>query len=152
MGMTTEQIEAVVDVLRGHAEHFTAMAREARTDYLHASSPYETGKLEGIAYGLETAAAALEAGWLRINNDEPSRENEPPPDSWVQDSAWVFGDASLKAQTAEISRQAVLDSVRAEAWDEGCAAAEQYYKRTVIGVPGLKPIAAPMNPHLNGGE
>lgn len=85
MGMTTEQIAAVVKVLRGHAEHFTAMARKARTNYLHASSPYETGKLEGIAYGLETAAAALEAVWLRINNDEPSRENEPPPDSWVRD-------------------------------------------------------------------
>ena len=45
-----------------------------------------------------------------------------------------------------------LRRIRAEAWAEGCAAAEQYYKRTVIGVPGLKPIAAPMNPHLNGGE
>ena len=85
MGMTTEQIAAVVKVFRDHAEHFTAKAREARTNYLHASSPYETGMLEGIAYGMESAAAALEAGWLRINSDEPSRENEPPPDSWVQD-------------------------------------------------------------------
>ena len=38
----------------------------------------------------------------------------------------------------------------AEVWDEGCTAGEQYYKRTVIGVPGLSPIPAPVNPYREG--
>ena len=35
----------------------------------------------------------------------------------------------------------------AQAWDEGCRAAEQYYKRTVVGMPGITPVPAPMNPY-----
>ena len=41
---------------------------------------------------------------------------------------------------------------KAAAWDEGCAAAEQYYKRTAIGVPGSDPIPAPLNPHKTGDQ
>ena len=37
--------------------------------------------------------------------------------------------------------------VRRDAWTEGCRAAEQYYRRTVVGIPGLDPIPAPVNPH-----
>ena len=37
--------------------------------------------------------------------------------------------------------------VRRDAWAEGCRAAEQYYRRTVVGLPGLDPIPAPVNPH-----
>ena len=40
-----------------------------------------------------------------------------------------------------------LARVRRDAWAEGCRAAEQYYRRTVVGIPGLDPIPAPVNPH-----
>ena len=40
-----------------------------------------------------------------------------------------------------------LARVRRDALTEGCRAAEQYYKRTVVGVPGSDPIPAPVNPH-----
>ena len=40
-----------------------------------------------------------------------------------------------------------LARVRRDAWTEGCRAAEQYYRRTVVGIPGLDPIPAPVNPH-----
>ena len=43
--------------------------------------------------------------------------------------------------------EAEVQAAKAEAWNEGCAAAEQYYKRTVVGVPGSDPIPAPVNPH-----
>ena len=43
--------------------------------------------------------------------------------------------------------EAWLARVRRDAWTEGCRAAEQYYKRTVVGVPGSDPIPAPVNPH-----
>lgn len=34
-----------------------------------------------------------------------------------------------------------------EAWNEGCRATEQFYKRSVIGLPGMEPIAPPINPY-----
>ncbi|UOQ60365.1 hypothetical protein MUN76_15250 [Leucobacter rhizosphaerae] len=34
-----------------------------------------------------------------------------------------------------------------KAWDEACRDTEQYYKRTVVGIPGVDPIKAPMNPY-----
>ena len=40
-----------------------------------------------------------------------------------------------------------LARVRRDAWTEGCRAAEQYYRRTIVGIPGLDPIPAPVNPH-----
>lgn len=43
--------------------------------------------------------------------------------------------------------EAFLARVRRDAWTEGCRAAEQYYRRTVVGIPGLDPIPAPVNPH-----
>ena len=46
---------------------------------------------------------------------------------------------------------AEVRAAKAAAWDEGCAAAEQYYKRTAIGAPGSDPIPAPLNPHRETG-
>ena len=48
-------------------------------------------------------------------------------------------------EVPEIDR--FLARVRRDAWTEGCRAAEQYYRRTVVGIPGLDPIPAPVNPH-----
>jgi hypothetical protein len=41
----------------------------------------------------------------------------------------------------------VILAAKAEAWDEGCRATEQFYKRSVIGLPGIEPIDAPINPY-----
>ena len=51
----------------------------------------------------------------------------------------------IPAGRAEFDR--FLARVRRDAWTEGCRAAEQYYRRTVVGIPGLDPIPAPVNPH-----
>ena len=48
--------------------------------------------------------------------------------------------------------EAFLALVRRDAWTEGCRAAEQYYRRTVVGIPGLDPIPAPVNPHRETGD
>lgn len=44
--------------------------------------------------------------------------------------------------TVQLSVEA---EVRAQAWDEGCRAAEQFYKMTVLGQGKATP--APMNPY-----
>ena len=62
--------------------------------------------------------------------------------------AWIESEASadgINVASAEFDR--FLARVRRDAWTEGCRAAEQYYKRTVVGVPGSDPIPAPVNPH-----
>ena len=58
-------------------------------------------------------------------------------------NAWVRPD-DIDTR-AEFDR--FLARVRRDAWTEGCRAAEQYYRRTVVGIPGLDPIPAPVNPH-----
>ena len=58
-------------------------------------------------------------------------------------NAWVRPDGV--DPRAEFDR--FLARVRRDAWTEGCRAAEQYYRRTVVGIPGLDPIPAPVNPH-----
>ena len=58
-------------------------------------------------------------------------------------NAWVRPDDV--DPRAEFDR--FLARVRRDAWTEGCRAAEQYYRRTVVGIPGLDPIPAPVNPH-----
>ena len=58
-------------------------------------------------------------------------------------NAWVRPDDV--DTRAEFDR--FLAHVRRDAWTEGCRAAEQYYRRTVVGIPGLDPIPAPVNPH-----
>ena len=106
MGMTTEQIRALVEVLHSYAERFAGMANEISQNRL--ISPHEREWFDGAAHGMESAAAAIEVAWLHTDNDEKTY---------------------------------------AEVWNEGCTAGEQYYKRTVIGVPGLSPIPAPVNPY-----
>ena len=62
--------------------------------------------------------------------------------------AWIESEASaddINVASAEFDR--FLARVRRDAWTEGCRAAEQYYRRTVVGIPGLDPIPAPVNPH-----
>ena len=62
--------------------------------------------------------------------------------------AWIESEASaddINVASAEFDR--FLAHVRRDAWTEGCRAAEQYYRRTVVGIPGLDPIPAPVNPH-----
>ena len=62
--------------------------------------------------------------------------------------AWIESEASaddINVASAEFDR--FLARVCRDAWTEGCRAAEQYYKRTVVGIPGLDPIPAPVNPH-----
>ena len=66
---------------------------------------------------------------------------------------YIYGDhyAYMREEaTSEFDR--FLASVRRDAWTEGCRAAEQYYKRTVVGIPGLDPIPAPVNPHRETGD
>ena len=53
----------------------------------------------------------------------------------------------ILAQAARNTMEPILARVRRDAWTEGCRAAEQYYRRTVVGIPGLDPIPAPVNPH-----
>ena len=106
MGMTTEQIRALVGALHIYAERFAGMANTISQNRL--VSPHEREWFDGAAHDMESAAAAIEVAWLHTDNDEKTD---------------------------------------AEVWDEGCTAGEQYYKRTVIGVPGLSPIPAPVNPY-----
>ena len=56
----------------------------------------------------------------------------------------------MTEKAAQEPTEAEVRAAKAAAWDEGCAAAEQYYKRTAIGVPGSDPIPAPLNPHKTG--
>ena len=70
------------------------------------------------------------------------------PDEQDLEVAWIESEASaddINVASAEFDR--FLARVRRDAWTEGCRAAEQYYKRTVVGVPGSDPIPAPVNPH-----
>lgn len=67
--------------------------------------------------------------------------------------AWIESEASaddINVASAEFDR--LLARVRRDAWTEGCRAAEQYYRRTVVGIPGLDPIPAPVNPHRETGD
>ena len=70
------------------------------------------------------------------------------PDAEDLEVAWIESEASadgINVASAEFDR--FLARVRRDAWTEGCRAAEQYYRRTVVGIPGLDPIPAPVNPH-----
>jgi hypothetical protein len=48
---------------------------------------------------------------------------------------------------ASVPTDTALNEVRAAAWDEGCHATEQYYKRTVVSPEFYDPIPAPVNPY-----
>ena len=75
------------------------------------------------------------------------------PDEQDLEAAWIESEASaddINVASAEFDR--FLARVRRDAWTEGCRAAEQYYKRTVVGVPGSDPIPAPLNPHRETGD
>ena len=83
--------------------------------------------------------------------------DEYVPDEEAMEVAWIESEASaedINVASAEFDR--FLARVRRDAaktaWDEGCAAAEQYYKRTAIGVPGSDPIPAPLNPYRETGD
>lgn len=78
-----------------------------------------------------------------------STDEYVPHESYVRE-AWVdrlgtFNPLLMDEADAEFDR--FLARVRRDAWTEGCRAAEQYYRRTVVGIPGLDPIPAPVNPH-----
>ncbi len=60
------------------------------------------------------------------------------------------GDAH-RAHLAAALREAGIGDM-AQAWDEGCRAAEQYYKRVVRAQPGMAIGPAPTNPHRRGGD
>ena len=82
---------------------------------------------------------------MTVNDEQYVPSDEDVRSVWVvheRDCGWEPhpGDPS-----AEFDR--FLARVRRDAWTEGCRAAEQYYKRTVVGVPGSDPIPAPVNPH-----
>ena len=63
--------------------------------------------------------------------------------------AWEHRDDEERGEWMEIAAAVlpIIARVRRDAWTEGCRAAEQYYRRTVVGIPGLDPIPAPVNPH-----
>ena len=67
------------------------------------------------------------------------------------DEDWVPTEEEVRHYTRTWVTESAMDRflarVRRDAWTEGCRAAEQYYKRTVVGIPGLDPIPAPVNPH-----
>ena len=71
------------------------------------------------------------------------------PDEFMVRGAYNYsrgsGPDSDATLDAEFDR--FLARVRRDAWTEGCRAAEQYYRRTIVGIPGLDPIPAPVNPH-----
>ena len=58
-----------------------------------------------------------------------------------------YDPATIRRSDTEQEFDRFLARVRRDAWTEGCRAAEQYYRRTVVGIPGLDPIPAPVNPH-----
>ena len=58
-----------------------------------------------------------------------------------------YDPAIIRRSDTEQEFDRFLARVRRDAWTEGCRAAEQYYRRTVVGIPGLDPIPAPVNPH-----
>ena len=60
---------------------------------------------------------------------------------------YYYDPATIRCPDTEQEFDRFLAHVRRDAWTEGCRAAEQYYKRTVVGVPGSDPIPAPVNPH-----
>ena len=60
---------------------------------------------------------------------------------------YYYDPATIRCPDTEQEFDRFLARVRRDAWTEGCRAAEQYYKRTVVGVPGSDPIPAPVNPH-----
>ena len=69
-------------------------------------------------------------------------------DEWVAQSDFLTRHQEREAERAgEAAWDRFLARVRRDAWTEGCRAAEQYYRRTVVGIPGLDPIPAPVNPH-----
>ncbi len=77
-------------------------------------------------------------------------------DEWVDDLAPLNRGAFKFAARAIVERYplgltvqpTVEAEVKAQAWDEGCRAAEQFYKVTVLGQG--KAIPAPMNPYRTG--
>ena len=79
--------------------------------------------------------------YVPSDDDVRARASMAPPGHAVE-SVW-------ERQRAEFDRwlRAHDARVRRDAWTEGCRAAEQYYRRTVVGIPGLDPIPAPVNPH-----
>ena len=60
---------------------------------------------------------------------------------------YYYDPATIRRSDTEQEFDRFLARVRRDAWTEGCRAAEQYYRRTVVGIPGLDPIPAPVNPH-----
>ena len=69
-------------------------------------------------------------------------------DEWVAQSDFLTRHQEREAEReGEAAWDRFLTHVRRDAWTEGCRAAEQYYRRTVVGIPGLDPIPAPVNPH-----
>ena len=58
-----------------------------------------------------------------------------------------YDPAIIRRSDTEQEFDRFLARARRDAWTEGCRAAEQYYRRTVVGIPGLDPIPAPVNPH-----
>ena len=74
----------------------------------------------------------------------------------TNDEDWVPTEEDVRYYSrtwfTESDMDRFLARVRRDAWAEGCRAAEQYYKRTVVGIPGLDPIPAPVNPHRETGD
>ena len=80
MGMTTEQIEAVVKVLRNYAESLEEIRDEISQSQM--ASSHEAVWFDGVAHGMKSTAKALETTWLRANSDVQA---DPEPDQGVAD-------------------------------------------------------------------
>ena len=79
-----------------------------------------------------------------------TNDDQYVPHEFYVREAWVDRHGTgnpLFVDEAEAEFDRFLARVRRDAWAEGCRAAEQYYRRTVVGIPGLDPIPAPVNPH-----
>ena len=75
-------------------------------------------------------------------NDRDVRARDVPSEAEMRE-AW----RAFTGPNRDHGFDRFLARVRRDAWTEGCRAAEQYYRRTVVGIPGLDPIPAPVNPH-----
>ena len=93
-----------------------------------------------------TDSTALQERIARALARQAGYDPDDHCDEWVMDGMRESAAAVLPIVEAEVR------AASEKAWDEGCAAAEQYYKRTAIGVPGSDPIPAPLNPHRETGD
>lgn len=99
---------------------------------------------------MDESTTALQERIARALYEEDKRDAANAGLTFDSDAAWKWARDWTAVVLPIIAAE--VQAAKAEAWDEGCVAAEQYYKRTVVGVPGSDPIPAPLNPHRETGD